>query len=776
MEDIKLYLNMLKKRWLWAGGTFIVVFCVLGIYRALNTVPLYRSTGAIIFNSRSSSLLDPLSLSSGGNDINNNLVILRSDSLAKTVKGNLPFNISQDSQDFVRRLRTSNPERSDVIELSYTHGDPEKAKIIVDTWIESFLDLNKELQLSQTKDLSLFLQKQIPENEENLQTTAEQLKNFKQENRILDIEAEAGSTVRIIGQLDSQVANVKSDLASLRARRDSLRQIFPTDSETAITASFVNESPVVSSLIDQIQKIDTKIEQEQLRFGQQHPQVVNLKRQEELLREQLNKYAPNIFVNGNVNQNDLTQVYQPGTTQTRLLVEYAQVDQDIKSLEAQLISLNQLMNDYRQRVDTLPNLEFEEQKLQRELSSRDNVVQNLVEAYQDAQISLNNTQDNVRMVEPASLPIKPDVDSKFTYIVQGLLGGIIIGSIVAYLRDQLDTGISNLDQIKQFFDLPVLAEIPDFEKKSKKNGYGYAYAYGYFRKRKDEDEEQDQTEDNNQEETTNKKKDLPVKDTPRSPISEAFRGLCTSIKFMEKEEESLRVLTFSSSVAGEGKSTLAANAAIAASQLGGRVLVIEADLRKPGQRKIWKDVKVEKDVDGVEKDIDDVGNELKKRSGLGDLLQANNNLDWSKQVVNVLPNLDILSAGKSKSNPVALIGSPQMVDLLDDLKQKYEWIILDAPPVSVASDAQILGRMSDGMIMVVREGKVNTSMLKAVSESLRQSEVQLLGLMLNCFSAGGGGYYYYNYYYNYSYYYDNKNKKQGKNNPNKGGQMFSNKK
>ena len=95
--------------------------------------------------------------------------------------------------------------------------------------------------------------------------------------------------------------------------------------------------------------------------------------------------------------------------------------------------------------------------------------------------------------------------------------------------------------------------------------------------------------------------------------------------------------------------------------------------------------------------------------------------------------------------------------------------------MSVAADAQILGRMSDGMLMVVRQGKVNTSMLKAVSQSLAQAEINVLGLLLNCFSSGSGGYYYYNYYYNYSYYYDKENKEKTST-KDKLGQFFSNKK
>jgi capsular exopolysaccharide synthesis family protein len=144
--------------------------------------------------------------------------------------------------------------------------------------------------------------------------------------------------------------------------------------------------------------------------------------------------------------------------------------------------------------------------------------------------------------------------------------------------------------------------------------------------------------------------------------------------------------------------------------------------------------------------------------GLSDLLQTENNLSSSELAISpIMPNLDILLAGNTQSNPVVLIGSPQMVYLLEEMKNKYDLIIIDAPPVSIAADAQILGRMSDGMLMVVRQGKTNTSMLASISESLSQAEVKILGLLLNCFTDDSDNYY----SYNYSYYYDQSMGKKG---------------
>jgi capsular exopolysaccharide synthesis family protein len=285
------------------------------------------------------------------------------------------------------------------------------------------------------------------------------------------------------------------------------------------------------------------------------------------------------------------------------------------------------------------------------------------------------------------------------YLIQGVMGGILAGSLVAYLSDKLDQRINNIDQIKEYFVQPIFAIIPDF--------------LG--------------------DKTDKIKSSLPVRDNPSSSITENFTVLCDNIKFMDTKEKPLKIITISSLVSGEGKSTIAANMAIASAQLGRKVLLIEADFRKPRQNKIWQNIN--------------------QSLGLSDLLQSENNLSSSEFVVSLMPDLDILLAGNTNSNPVALIGSPQMVYLLDEVKNKYDLIIIDTPAVSVAADAQILGRMSDGMLIVIRQGKANISILANTSESLLKADVNILGLLLNCFISNGGNYN----YYNYSNSYDKKN-------------------
>ncbi|BAQ65346.1 polysaccharide biosynthesis tyrosine autokinase [Geminocystis sp. NIES-3709] len=705
MEELLIYFKIIRKRWLPVSLVFAIIFFFLGYERSKKVIPLYKASGTIIFETKSPNIADPFALSSQ-TKLSNDLVLIKSNSLAEKVIKDLQLPLKLDPKKLVGNLVAVNPQNTDVIVLSFTDKDPEKAVEIVNAWIRNYVQLDREQKVTQTRELANFLEKQIPESQKELEITAEKLKEFKQNNRILDITAEATSTIDIIGQLDGQIAEIESQLAAQKSRRDSLRKIFPIDSETGITSSFVNESPMVASLVKQIQEINLKIEQQKVSLGDKHPQLITLEQEKKILEEQLKKYAQNINIQGELPKEDLDKIYQPGSTQSNLLAEYGTVERDIQSLEAQLKSLNQLINNYRERVDTLPNLEFEQEQLQRELDARSDLLQNLIKNYQDAQIALNNTQGNIRSAEFASIPTEPTTNSSFTYLIQGFLAGILASSLLAYLLEQLDNGVNNIEQIREYFQQPVLGKIP--------------YFYHFYRHK-----------------TDNITSSLPVKNNPSSSICENFRAIGASLKFMDTEEKPLKVITISSSVAKEGKSTIAANIAIAVSELGKKVLLIEADLRKPGQKKIW--------------------GSTEKEFGLSELLHSEKNILLSESTIPVMPNLDLLLAGNSKSNPVALIGSSQMIDILEEMKTHYDLIIIDSPPISVAADAQILGRMSDGMLMVVRQSKVKISMLAGIKESLTQAEVNVIGLILNCFTSDSENNYY---YYNYSYYRDKKDQKK----------------
>jgi polysaccharide biosynthesis transport protein len=211
-----------------------------------------------------------------------------------------------------------------------------------------------------------------------------------------------------------------------------------------------------------------------------------------------------------------------------------------------------------------------------------------------------------------------------------------------------------------------------------------------------------------------------VRDNPYSSGSTAFEMLMTNLAFSISDKE-LRVILVTSSVPGEGKSTVAANLAVAKAQMGKRVLLIDADMRRPRQHEIW---------------------ELQNFMGLSNVLVGQGeSQNLTKEVVY---GLDVLTAGTIPPNPLPLVDSQSMAGLIRESAKEYDCVIVDTPPLTLASEAQILGKLADGILLVVRPGTVNVNTAGVAKELLEQSSQCVLGMVVNGVNSDRGSGYYYN--------------------------------
>jgi polysaccharide biosynthesis transport protein len=183
--------------------------------------------------------------------------------------------------------------------------------------------------------------------------------------------------------------------------------------------------------------------------------------------------------------------------------------------------------------------------------------------------------------------------------------------------------------------------------------------------------------------------------------------LQTNLQFLNADD-SLKVVVVSSSQSGEGKSTVAANLALAVAELGKKVLLVDADMRKPAQHLIWRQTNYE---------------------GLSNVLSGQ--CDRHTATTEIQPNLFLLTAGVVPPNPVILIDSVQMSTSIAQWSQEYDLVIIDAPPLTVAADAAILGTQAGGLVFVLRPGVADKESVDYAQEILTQSKLKVLGMVLN---------------------------------------------
>ena len=202
--------------------------------------------------------------------------------------------------------------------------------------------------------------------------------------------------------------------------------------------------------------------------------------------------------------------------------------------------------------------------------------------------------------------------------------------------------------------------------------------------------------------------DLIAYTNPKSPISEVYRSLRTKIHFSLKDQES-KAIVVTSSHAGEGKTTTISNLAITYAQEGKKVILIDADLRKPSLHRVFS---------------------MPNHQGLSTLLTGLTNMQDTIQET-IISHLSLLTSGPIHSNPSDLIDSSVMKELLKDLKEQYDVILIDTPSVLAVTDSVIVSALCDGVIMVVASGKVKKDHLKKAKEQLDHVNAQMLGVVLN---------------------------------------------
>jgi polysaccharide biosynthesis transport protein len=294
------------------------------------------------------------------------------------------------------------------------------------------------------------------------------------------------------------------------------------------------------------------------------------------------------------------------------------------------------------------------------------------------QIALSRAENtpNVVQVEPAKVPLEPISPKPIqTGAIAGIIG-LVVASGIAFLIEYLDDTLKTPDEVKRTLGLPVIGLVADMP-------------IGGLRGNKS-------------------KSGVFVVNQPRSPISEAFRSLRTNLEFASVDSPAESILVTSPG-SEEGKTTIASNLAIVLAQNEKKVALVDADLRRPNIHKEFG---------------------LSNFIGLSDTLRERLSIDDVLQESGVSENLSIITSGVLPPNPVELLASHRMENIINELKEKFDIVILDTPPMLV-TDAQVLSTKVDGTIFVIRPGKTRTTMARAPLEELRRVNSIVLGVVMN---------------------------------------------
>lgn len=326
---------------------------------------------------------------------------------------------------------------------------------------------------------------------------------------------------------------------------------------------------------------------------------------------------------------------------------------------------------------------------------------------------------SVEVIDYGEVNTTPSSPNVVLITIAAFVAGIALAYIFALVNDMLDVAIKPDDNIAQLYDVPLFAEINDFESASNTK-YGYGYGYGKKPKQKV------------QAENANGMSDRFITDDTPFAIVEAYNTARTNTMFAVSTGES-KIIAVTSSNPSEGKSTTCANFAISFANAGFKVLLVECDLRKPTVGKNFA---------------------IKPKNGLSAILGGFCSVNDAINA-DVLPNLDIITAGDIPPNPSELLGSQAMRTFLSASSEIYDYVFLDTPPVNVVTDSQLTNDVIAGIVFVVKEGHTTHPDIQSALEKIRMANGKVLGFVKTFGSVGKGGRYgkkyaYKDYKYGYS--------------------------
>ncbi len=705
-------LRILRKR-IW-----IVVTCLASIFSvvaiaSLRLPKVYEASGTIEINKPDASLnfqnsatfsldyFDPTELET-------DMKILQSDSLALQVIGTLhldrdqslfgqappppssTLDLAPDPMQtdparaaaavgaFKGSLRVNLSPNTRIIEVHYRSLEPEKAALVVNTLMRTYVENNFQTRYDSTMQASDWLQSQLVDLQMKVETSQEKLVRYQREHEILGIDEKQNITMSKLDEINKELTTAESD----RMDKEALYHMVQSGDADAIVnnASAADDSlpgtQSPSQLLETLRakQADLKIQAAELstQFGPSYPKVTQINNQlkeiDAQIRAELKKVVSKV-------RGQYTEALQRENM------------------------LHDALNKQKQEANKLNESAIEYTLLKRDVDTNRQLYEGLLQKLKEAGISAGLKSNNYRVVDqaqPPRAPIEPNIPRNLGFaLVLGLASGVGL----AFLLEGLDNTVRTTEQAQMISGLPSLGMIPLGSKSAREGPNPKRLVIA----------------------TSKEAVELVTQVRPQSQMAESYRALRTSL-LLSNLGAPPRVIMVTSALPQEGKTTTSINCAVVLAQKGVRVLLIDADLRRPSIHKTLG---------------------MAPHSGLSNVLTGSTTLEQAITRTAVLPNLFVLAAGTPPPNPAELLASSNMRDVLAQLREQYDHIVIDTPPSLSVTDAVVLSPRADAVVLVIRSAQTTKQALRRSRDILVGVNAKVVGVLLNAVDLSSPDYYYY---------------------------------
>lgn len=568
--------------------------------------------------------------------------------------------------NFIGNLNVSRQGHTSILQITVTSSKPELSSLITNTLIDNYIEHSFRDNYTTTSKISGWLNAQLSDLKQSLSKSQDQMINYQRDLGIVGADPKDSILVTSLEELNKQLADAEVDRMVKEARLKAIQSSTPD----VIDAAAVQD-PSLQSMKAQLTQLQSQSTAMAETYGPAYGPLKSLKAQIEQLQHNL-------------------------ANEERAQVDRAQKEFDAAQSNEQM--LRQKLDEEEQSAYKNGEKGVQYEFARSEYEANRLLYDGLQQRLQEAGIMAGLHTTSIRIVDNADIPVFPSHPRKRMNLAIGGASGLLLGFIVALLFESLDTNLKTMTDIEQTLQLPLLAAVPavDTEDLLPSRFREFAMSRGA---------------------------------SSWSRIAEALRGMRTSI-LLSSPGAPPKVIMVTSTRPAEGKSSVATLMAITFALNGSKVLLIDADLRRPSVHLRFR---------------------MGKGLGLSSLLSGKASMKDSITEWPELTNLHILTSGPVPPLPSELLGSKQMEDLVAQLRENYDFVLIDTPPVLAVTDASILGRLTDAAILIIRYGAAQRHVVQRCIDLLDRSGTHLLGVAVNAvdFKAPEYSEYYGRKYYEY---------------------------
>jgi len=589
-----------------------------------------------------------------------------------------------------------------LIEISFQHTDPQLAAFVVNSIGETFVSTNQEKRSGTNRKTSDFLQGRIADLQSQIRNDEVKLVEMKESVGIVKTEGDQTIVVDRLSALNKSLLeaenrrkNAEAQYMSIKDSPEALKSLvdedilrYTTERENSILALRNNTEKDIATLRANRNRLLVE-------FKEKAPEIVEIDRQIQSLEDSVSKAVEK-------NKEDL-QGFRERTTQSKLenlRTKYVQAKAEEDKIRS---AFNVQYNEAQGQNTGAVTIRLLEQNI----ATNKGFLEDLQKQQSSNDVAAQGTDNNIRVESFAIPPNSAVSPSRTMTVIAALFLSTLFGMGLALFLEYLDDTIRSTEEIENYLQLPALAAIPTIDSMVRRKlllvGAGG---------------EESDTSDS----------ELLISADTRSSLAEAYRQLRTSI-LLSTAGHPPKSLLITSSLPAEGKTTTATNTAISLAQTGAKVLIIDADMRRPRLHSLFN---------------------ITNGEGLSTLLSSKL---VDAEIAKIIKydegtKLSLITSGPIPPNPAELIGSEQMANLFKILQTKFTHVVVDSPPIASFTDGVLIASMVDGVILVVHAGKSSRQIVRRSRQLLSDVGAKILGVVLNNANLRSQE----NYYYYQSYY------------------------